>query len=73
MRRPPCRRCWGFEKYEAALATLGDVEREAVIGRIELGCSYQEIAALVDKPSADAARMMVTRALAKLAEIMARA
>ena len=63
----------GFEKYEAALATLGDMEREAVIGRIELGCSYQEIAALVDKPSPDAARMMVTRALAKLAEIMARA
>jgi RNA polymerase sigma factor (sigma-70 family) len=62
----------GFERYEAALATLGEMESEAVIARIELGCSFQEIAVLVDKPTADAARMMVTRALAKLAEFMAR-
>jgi RNA polymerase sigma-70 factor (ECF subfamily) len=60
-----------FARYEAALEMLGDVEREAVVARLELGCSYQEIAELVNKPSADAARMMVARALARLAEIMA--
>ncbi len=59
-----------FERYEAALATLSDVEREAVIARVELGSSYEEIAALVDKPSADAARMTVSRALTKLAQAM---
>jgi len=62
----------GFERYDAALAAIGEVEREAVIARIELGCSYQEIAALVGKPTPDAARMMVARALTKLAGLMAR-
>jgi RNA polymerase sigma factor (sigma-70 family) len=57
-------------KYERALASLDEVEREAVIARLELGCSYDEVAALVDRPSADAARMMVSRALAKLARSM---
>ena len=60
-----------FERYERALAALDDLEREAVIARLELGCSYHEIAALVEKPTPDAARMTVTRALAKLARLMA--
>ena len=60
-----------FQRYDAALLTLDEIEREAVIARVELGCSYQEIAALVDKPSPDAARMLVARALAKLAKSMA--
>lgn len=59
-----------FERYDQALAMLSDVEREAVIARIELGCSYEEIATMVEKPSADAARMMVARALNKLARTM---
>jgi hypothetical protein len=41
-----------------------------VIARLELGCAYQEIAHLIEKPSPDAARMTVARALAKLAELM---
>lgn len=60
-----------FERYERALAALGEQEREAVIARLELGCSFQEIALLVDKPSADAARMMVARALERVAVLMA--
>jgi RNA polymerase sigma-70 factor (ECF subfamily) len=59
-----------FTRYERALNELDAQEREAVIARLELGCSYQEIAALVDKPSTDAARMMVTRALTRLAQLM---
>jgi RNA polymerase sigma factor (sigma-70 family) len=59
-----------FDAYQAALNTLGEVEREAVIARLELGCSYSEIATLVDKPSVDAARMMVTRALDRIARQM---
>ena len=60
-----------FTRYERALGELDEPEREAVIARLELGCSYQEIAALVDKPSTDAARMMVARALTRLAQLMA--
>jgi RNA polymerase sigma factor (sigma-70 family) len=62
-----------FARYESALGALSDVEREAVIARIELGCSYREIALLVDKTTPDAARMMVARALTKLAAAMAHA
>lgn len=60
-----------FERYEQALTTLSGIEQEAVVARIELGCSYQEIADLVDKPTPDAARMVVARALQKLAALMA--
>jgi RNA polymerase sigma factor (sigma-70 family) len=59
-----------FARYDAALAALGEQEREAVIARLELGCSYQEIALLVDRATPDAARMMVSRALARLAELL---
>jgi RNA polymerase sigma-70 factor (ECF subfamily) len=59
-----------FRRYEAALTGLDELEREAVIARLELGCSYDEVAQLLGKPSADAARMMVTRAVAKVAKAM---
>lgn len=60
-----------FDRYEAALVSLDPIDREAVIARIELGLSYQEIAALVEKPTPDAARMAVARALQRLAQLMA--
>jgi RNA polymerase sigma-70 factor (ECF subfamily) len=59
-------------KYDRALERLEAETREAVIARIEMGCSYAEIAELLDKPSADAARMTVSRALLRLAEEMRR-
>jgi RNA polymerase sigma-70 factor (ECF subfamily) len=59
-------------KYDRALERLEPEMREAVIARIELGCSYAEVAELMGKPSPDAARMMVSRALVKLAEEMRR-
>ena len=64
------RRVEFVELPAAEMSPLEDVEREAVIARLELGCSYQEIAALGEKSSADAARMMVARAVAKLARLM---
>jgi RNA polymerase sigma-70 factor (ECF subfamily) len=57
-------------KYDRALDRLEPETREAVIARVEMGCSYAEIAELMGKPSADAARMMVSRALLRLAEEM---
>ena len=62
-----------FARYDAALDKLTDIEREAVIARMELGCSYAEIAALVEKPSPDAARVMVARTLEKVANMMRQA
>jgi RNA polymerase sigma factor (sigma-70 family) len=60
------------ERYEAALARLRPDEREAVVARIELGQSYEEVAEALGKPSADAARMAVSRALLRLAREMNR-
>ena len=57
-------------RYEAALQRLRPDEREVVIARVELGLSYQQIAVSHEKPSADAARMAVSRALVHLAEEM---
>ena len=57
-------------RYEAALARLRPDEREVILARVEMGQSYQQIAAGHHKPSADAARMAVSRALVRLAEEM---
>jgi RNA polymerase sigma factor (sigma-70 family) len=60
----------GVTKYEAALQRLRDEDRQAIIGRVEMGYSYQELALMLGKPSPDAARVVVSRALVKLAEIL---
>jgi RNA polymerase sigma factor (sigma-70 family) len=60
-----------FARYDQALSVLDPMDREAIVARLELGCSYHEIADLLDKSTADAARMQVARALAKLAKLMA--
>ena len=59
-----------LERYEQGLARLSEHEREAVVARLELGLSYQEIATELGKNSPDAARMLVTRAVYRLAEWM---
>jgi RNA polymerase sigma-70 factor, ECF subfamily len=59
-----------LERYERALAALNDEQREAVILKVELGFSLAQIAEALGKPSPDAARMTVARALLKLAEVM---
>ncbi len=58
------------EAYEAALAVLPDEQREAVIMRIEFGYTYPEIAEALGRPSANAARMAVSRALLRLGEVL---
>ena len=58
-------------RYARALATLPPDDREAIVARVELGYSYEQIAALLRKRSPDAARMAVSRAIAKLARAMA--
>jgi RNA polymerase sigma factor (sigma-70 family) len=55
-------------QYEAALERLKPAEREAVIARLEFGLTYPELATALGKPSADAARMAVGRAMVRLTE-----
>jgi RNA polymerase sigma-70 factor (ECF subfamily) len=60
------------ERYEQALERLRPEEREAIIARVELGYSYEELADALGKPTADAARKAAQRALVRLAEEMKR-
>jgi RNA polymerase sigma-70 factor (ECF subfamily) len=60
-----------FERYETALQTLRAADREAIIARIELQQSYEEVAIALGKPTPDAARVAVTRAVARLVQAMA--
>jgi RNA polymerase sigma-70 factor (ECF subfamily) len=57
-------------RYEACLARLSPVEREAIIGRLELKYSFQDLADAWGKPSADAARKFVERTIVRLAVLM---
>ena len=61
-----------LDRYEAALARLRPEDREAIVGRVEMDCSYEELAAALGKPTADAARKAARRALLRLAEEMKR-
>lgn len=70
---PPLERMLGRElldTYEAALETLPEVMREAIIMKLEFGFSHKEIAAAIGSPSPDAARMMLSRALVRMTEQM---
>jgi RNA polymerase sigma-70 factor (ECF subfamily) len=61
-----------LERYERALERLRPGEREAIIARVEMGLSYEELAAALGKPTPDAARKVAQRALIRLGEEMAR-
>jgi RNA polymerase sigma factor (sigma-70 family) len=61
------------ERYEQALKQLKAEEREAIIARIEMGYSYDELAQVLGKLTPDAARKTAQRALVRLAEEMRRA
>lgn len=56
------------EQYDRALSRLREEDREAVIGRLELGLTYEELAEALGKATPDAARKAAKRALLKLAE-----
>jgi RNA polymerase sigma factor (sigma-70 family) len=61
------------DRYERALAQLMPQQREAIIARIEMGYTYEELAEALGKPTADAARKTAQRALVRLVEEMKRA
>lgn len=60
------------EHYERALQRLRPEEREAIIARVEMDYSYEELAQVLGKPTPDAARKTAQRALVRLAEEMKR-
>jgi RNA polymerase sigma-70 factor (ECF subfamily) len=61
----------GVERYEAALAKLRVDDQRAIVARCEWGMSHDEVAQILGKSSANAARVAVHRALVRLAKEMA--
>lgn len=61
-----------LEAYQAALSRLPVRQREALVLRIENGFSYQNVADAIGCPSANAARMVVSRSLASVAKHLRR-
>jgi RNA polymerase sigma-70 factor (ECF subfamily) len=59
-------------QYEAALSRLRAHDREAIVGRIEFGYSYEQLALILKKPTPGAARLAVRRALLRLSDEMRR-
>jgi RNA polymerase sigma-70 factor (ECF subfamily) len=59
-------------QYRDALLRLDEDGRQLLVGRIELGLSYEELAVATGRPSADAARAAARRAALQLAQIMGR-
>ena len=57
-------------RYERGLAALGEEDRQLLHLRLELDLDYQEIMAMTGRPSRDATRMAIQRALARLADEM---
>ncbi len=62
-----------LQRFERGLAQLDEEDGELLHLRIELAFEYEEIAAMTGRPSRDAARMAVQRALGRLAEAMGHA
>ncbi|MEM7704548.1 MAG: sigma-70 family RNA polymerase sigma factor [Pseudomonadota bacterium] len=59
-------------KYELGLGKMDETKRMAVVMRVEFGMSYREIAAELQRPSVNATRMLIVRAIDELAELMPR-
>lgn len=61
-----------LRRYEAALERLRPEDRQAIIGRVELAMNNDELAQALGKPTANAARVALQRALLRLAGEMRR-
>lgn len=58
------------EQFEMGMEKLSEHDRELIVHRVFLRFEYQQIAEMLEKPSPDAARMAVGRALLRLAEVI---
>jgi RNA polymerase sigma-70 factor (ECF subfamily) len=58
-------------RYREALRRLDPGDHELIVARVEMGFSYEQLALATGRPSPDAARVAVRRALLRLAEELA--
>jgi RNA polymerase sigma factor (sigma-70 family) len=60
-------------RYRAALKRLRTADRDAIVGRVELGYTYEQLALVLNKTTPEAARLAVRRAILRLGDEMGRA
>jgi len=60
-------------QYRDALLRLSDEDQALLVGRIDMGLSFEELALVTGRPSPDAARNATRRAALRLARQMGRA
>ena len=60
------------ERYKRALAALDESDRILIVGRLELDYTYEQLALISDRPTPEAARKALRRAVMKLAAGMSR-
>jgi RNA polymerase sigma-70 factor (ECF subfamily) len=58
-------------RYERVLSRFRSEERELVVARVELNMTYEQIASALGRPSVEAVRKAIARALLRLAREMA--
>jgi RNA polymerase sigma-70 factor (ECF subfamily) len=58
-------------RYKGALEQLSENDRLLIVGRIEMGYTYEQLALATGRANAEAARVAARRALLKLARTMA--
>jgi RNA polymerase sigma factor (sigma-70 family) len=59
-------------RYKEALASLSPAEQTLIVGRIELGYTFEQLALVGGRATPEAARVALRRAILKMADIMAR-
>jgi RNA polymerase sigma-70 factor (ECF subfamily) len=67
----PLERLIGAEqvaRYDAAILRLSASDRAAIVGRFELQYDYEELTLVLDKPSVNATRVAVMRAVRRLVD-----
>lgn len=60
-----------MRRFKSKLACLTDSEQQLVVGRIQMGYTYEQLALATGRETADAARVALRRAVLKLARKMA--
>ena len=60
------------ERYRAALGRLNNDDQTLIVGRFELGYSYEQLALVMGKSTANAARVALRRSLNRLIDEMTR-
>lgn len=60
------------ERFHAALARLKEADQTLIVGRVELGYTHEQLALVSGRATAEAARIALRRALARLADEMNR-